>query len=370
MNKFVENAIIILLGVIAACIDMYIYGPTGFRPSELLLLFIWISELLIKLKLNKSVAPIIGVFVPLILIFYMHGSPYDWFLKLLVLVVICITVLNDSYSIFVRLSIGVLAGYTIYSSWLVMTGEAYMAKYSAVQVSYFLALFFFSRSSISKMFSGVAIALGYFIALTSNSRGQLLLFYGILLFLLAFYISPKLKNFSRSFTSAAFYLPVLSPGVKYLYYFLAGSWVESNIDINAGDIERAVLGIYAISSLLDYPLGQSAEGISDRAALALSDFTTRELNTVSAHNVIEDSMLFGGVAGLILTLMAGYILKLNVVRNLNQLPQTLIVAFMASIFIVSFVVSTSPVAGLERVEIMSILGLIGVAKFKYGSNRT
>jgi len=358
ISKNVQHAIF-LFGFLVGFLDMALLGPVGFRPSEVFLLMATGVQCIYSCRVTKSVTLLTILAVSIVIAYWQSPSQVAWFLKLVVFAYVCIVILENKSQGFFQLSLGVVCGFSLASLLIALGGNSFDAKYAAVQFSIFLAIFSIHRI-VGRKFVAVFFGLvSVYVAIASNSRGQFALCLIIALVLCLNEIrSARTESFNQRI-SLLFFMPALFVVVKLSVFFVITSKVEDLIEFNAGDFERSLLGFYAISSLLLHPLGQSEQQVLDGAGSLIADFSTRDLNTVSAHNIIEDSILFGGWLGGVIILIIGIMIK----RKVSALLCERLTKYQSALSILTialFVCSTSPMAGLERIEVMLLVSAISI----------
>lgn len=358
ISKSVQH-VIFLFGFLVGFLDMALLGPVGFRPSEVFLLMATGVQCIYSGRVTKSVTLLFILAALIVFAYWKSPSQVAWFLKLVVFAYVCITILDNKSQWFFQITFGVVCGFSLASLFIALGGNSFDAKYAAIQFSIFLAIFSINqlvgRKFVTVFFGLVSV----YVAIASNSRGQFALCFLIALVLCLNAIRAARTDSFNQRISLLFYMPAVFVVVKLSAFFVITSKVEDLIDFNAGDFERSLLGFYAISSILLHPLGQSEQQVLDGAGSLIADFSIRELNTVSAHNIVEDSILFGGWLGVVIILIIGIMIKRKVCALLCE-RATKYQSSLSFLTIALFVSSTSPMAGLERIEVMLLVSAISI----------
>lgn len=352
-------AFTLLMGVALAAADMQILGPTGFRMVEpVALSIIWLEGGINNTKVRRST--LITVFFMIVFSLLVTPSSTYWFFKMMLLVLTCQICIRQRLPLSNSFLLGATIGYTMYSLLLEFDGDGFIAKYSSIHCSIYLLLLWMGRNKEHRVFSIILLCISLVVAIYSNSRGQILLLASAMCAVAIFHIK-KLKHFQRK---AVLLLVFLGPQLMSLpikdYYFhhviAAGTIGKSN----AGDFERSILGVYSIVSFPENLQGQAQSRI-ESALLDRLDLEGKvRLQTTSAHNVFEDSMLYGGAPGLLFFFLACASMMHQGARALAQrTSDRTFQAVLLGVLIISFIFATSPMSGIERIQIILVSSLLG-----------
>lgn len=266
---------------------------------------------------------------------------------------------------------GMLCGWNLYAFFMVLSGASFLAKYVLPHLCIFLMAAFFYDAikrvlyrNIACIFSGI----GLFVAFSSNSRGQILLTIVAGVFCSLYFMRLKIKYL----IFGIFMFPLIYIAVGFYNYLHLASLLQS-IDglsqVNAGDMERSTTIFYSISMLPQNLLGQNVDNIKNGMSLYLNLLVESEIQTISAHNILSDSLLYVGVMGGVLMLyIYKRFLKLAGLA-LSKMERTKLAATgLSSLIVIGYIISTSPVAGLERVEILYCIALLWYVFFEFQNN--
>lgn len=362
-----KSPLLIGVGVLAGFVDMVVFDPTGFRICEILAMIAILLESHIRaLHIKKKTIAL--AIISIAAAISIEPSNVYWITKLVVLAILCHISLNQFLRNATYFMLGVALGYTLYSAGLIVSGNSFLAKYSAVQSAIFVLPVLFAEKASKRVASIFALAICIYVAIESNSRGQLLLLaivsIIVLVTRLGFIKSPRSFLILNAIIIA---LPLASLPIKLYFLTLTVEEIRA-FDSNAGDLERSILGVYAINSLPTHPRGQSRDLVETNSTVALDTGKAIDLNTSSAHNIVEDTMLFAGIPGIVL-LISIYIYVLTKSRfRPFAVPRRRrdYGVVTAGTMIISFILSTSPMAGLERLEIILVINLLVTFGRGYG----
>lgn len=351
-----QNFLVVVTFALLAMFDMAFFGPTGFRLTEVLFYVVFLFETITLSKLNIASLKLVAITIPMIAVIFFYGE-YLWFIKVIVLFALGIQLTFRPYRICLLSLLGVMIGFTAFSIWLIWRDDWFLAKYSAIHCAIFLIFALTSKQKVLRVAFWGAFVLGAAVAWGSRSRGQFLL----VLLMLGFYYLAGFKTirFKKAIFFLVFLMPFASLPIKILFLDEVRS-IAFMEDVNAGDLERSILGVYSLSSITSDPAGQRAETIQYYAGGNINDFVDTELNTISAHNFVEDAMLFGGSVGLVIAVFSLISLANATIPARSELEKNSLNKYVLPLVVFSFVAATSPLAGLERLEILLMMALVGV----------
>lgn len=266
---------------------------------------------------------------------------------------------------------GMLCGWNLYAFFMVLTGSSFFAKYVLPHLCLFIIAAFFYDAIKSILYRNIAClfsVMAFFVAISSNSRGQILLVAIAGIFCFLYFMRVKIKYlifgifmFPLIYIAAGFY--------NYLHLASLLQSVDGLSQVNAGDLERSTTIFYSISMLPQNLLGQNVDNIKNGMGIYLNLLVDTEIQTISAHNILSDSLLYVGIIGGVVML---YIYKrfLQLASlALSQMERKKLAAIgISSLTVMSYIISTSPVAGLERVEILFCISLLWCAFFEFQKN--
>lgn len=353
--------LVILIGLFVGMVDMVLFKPTGFRVAEVLvILMVFLESKVSFVKIRKNVVAL--AIATLAILFIIEPSNLVWFVKLFALSSICYVALNNSLPLSVRFMLGIAFGYTVYSAGLIILGENFIAKYSAVHCAIFLLPMMVAKNTIKRIFALIALGVAIYVAIASNSRGQILLLLGVISMILA--AKCRIAHVARvPVLLLVIFLGMQLSSLPVKLYNLEQVMQEGNVwEANAGDLERSLLGAYALLSIAEAPRGQSREEVELSAVGSVATDVDVMLQTTSAHNVVEDSMLFGGVPGLLLLFVIYSFLFMHttIFHGLHSNRVEYFRIVVPGVMIISFILATSPIAGIERIQIILVASLLAI----------
>ncbi|MBV5346901.1 hypothetical protein JZU46_01600 [bacterium] len=371
IKRPLEAQIYLFTGILIGLLDMTINGPLNFRASELFLIpFLFLFN---KVKIKIDFTLIFWILTINTCIFFIALYKYDyffWTLKLLIFAIASLSAFKFGSINTVFLGLGILIGFEIFSLWLVLSGQWFLAKYTSVILAFGFIILAGLKNKIFKIYGLLFLLLCLLIAYTSNSRGQFFLtFLAILIALLA--TKEREIHINRSWMIAfSFALPVL--------FLFAGFFVGTEVilrkslveivEFNAGDLERSMFSVYALVTAFNFPFGHSLAEIENSVGDIISSLNNRETQTNSSHNIIGDVLLYLGWLGVGFIFFIArrfYIILMNASRDISRVD-----FFMLSFItcICFLILATSPVAGLERIEIFVGTLFIGLITRKYNKS--
>lgn len=292
-----------------------------------------------------------------------------WIGKLSMVMLLSFTALNQRSADVIHVGIGVMAGYLLIAVMLIGRGEAYEAKYAAPQSAIFVVFLLSTHCAFKRLVAGLLCVIGLGVAILSASRGQLALLAALLLLLAfgrRFYRSPKLKS---GLLLLCFTMPFAYLALALLMVARISTLSPAELgNLNAGDLERSILSLYALTALSSAPLGQSVSAIDANVSSVLSALTLNELKTTSAHNIVGDCILYAGVPGLLFLLAFGVRLYARLRAIIAPFPPDFWIAAVSAVAVGVFVLSSAPLAGLERMELLICLAIVGRLKARRASS--
>lgn len=340
---------------------MIVMKPTGFRMGELLTALILLIEGKIPTKSIKK-NTLIMLMTSLALLIFIESTNIIWFVKAIALSFIAYVALNNVLHLSVKFILGVVSGYTLYSASLIVVDAGFLAKYSAVHCSIFLIPVLFSKNGINRIIAFVFLCVATYVAVESNSRGQIVLLISVLSFIVLSKVR-LVQCLKHSVLMLSIFIGLQIASLPLKLYHLDQVMQKGNfLETNAGDLERSLLGAYALTSILEAPRGQRREIIESNSVDSVGIPESIVLQTTSAHNFIEDAIIFGGFPGLLLLfVLYRFVWKSNTISQGEFSNRKLYLTVVGiSLLIISFVLATSPVAGIERLQIVLIACLLPI----------
>ncbi|MGK5046543.1 O-antigen ligase family protein [Janthinobacterium sp. GB4P2] len=266
---------------------------------------------------------------------------------------------------------GMLCGWNLYAFFMVLTGSSFLAKYVLPHLCLFIIAAFFYDAIKSVLYRNIAClfsVMAFFVAISSNSRGQILLTIVAGIFCFLYFMRVRIKYLIFGiFMFPLIYIAVGLYNYLHLASLLQGA--DGLAQVNAGDLERSTTIFYSISMLPQNLFGQNIDNIKIGMGSYLNLLIDAEIQTISAHNILSDSLLYIGIVGgaLMLFIYKRFLQLAN--RALSQIKRTKLAATgLSALVAVGYIISTSPVAGLERVEILYCITLFWYAFFEVKNN--
>lgn len=350
---------------------MAIFGYAGSRLGEIAIVIFLFPAVFQSMLTKKNLIFFVLILLLLLISASVGKENLFWVFKISIFLayasamrfVITKNILNGMF--------GMLCGWNLYAFFMVLSGASFLAKYVLPHLCIFVIAIFFYDAIKNVLYRNVACVfslMGLFVAFSSNSRGQILLVFVVGIFCLLYFMRVSIKYLMLGI----FMFPLIYIGVGFYNYLHLASLLQ-NVDglsqVNAGDIERSTTIFYSISMLPQNLLGQNVDNIKNGMGIYLNLLVDTEIQTISAHNILSDSLLYVGVIGGMLML---YIYKkfLNLASiALSQMDRAKLAATgISALIVMAYIISTSPVAGLERVEILYCISLLWCAFFEFQNN--
>lgn len=266
---------------------------------------------------------------------------------------------------------GILCGWNLYALLMVLTGSSFLAKYVLPHLCIFIMAAFFYNAIKDVLYRNIACffsIVALFVAISSNSRGQILLTIVSGIFCFLYFMRVKIKYL----IFFIFMFPLVYIIIGLYNYLHLASLLQSTdglSQVNAGDMERSTTIFYSISMLPQNLFGQNIDNIKNGMGSYLNLLVEADIQTISAHNILSDSLLYVGIAGggLMLFIYKNFLQLVNCA--LSQIKQKKLAAIgLSASVVVGYIISTSPVAGLERVEILYCVALLWYVFFESQNN--
>lgn len=350
---------------------MAIVGYAGSRLGEIAIVICLFPVVFQSLLVKKNIVFFIFFIILLLTSASIGKENIFWTLKICIFLAYASTMRFIVSRNILDCIFGILCGWSLYAFFMVLTGSSFLAKYVLPHLCIFIISAFFYHSIKIILYRNVACIfsiLGLFVAISSNSRGQILLtiIVGVFSFLYCVRVRIKYLIF------AVFMFPLIYIAVGiYNYLHLASllQGVDGLGQVNAGDLERSTTIFYSVSMLPQNLFGQNIDIIKSGMGSYLNLLVDAEIQTISAHNILSDSLLYVGVVGGVLMLLIyKRFLQLANLALINLKITKLSGIGLSALVVVGYIISTSPVAGLERVEILYCIALFWYAFFEVKNN--